>query len=101
VPGIKDLLHEDYLAKRPPAKGKMSDLKDNPELSGETPPAPMKVKKPRTIDNVFVALEAQKVYFPQIPSVPNPQPAPANTFQKGVTPALGNTGAWGAPEGEK
>jgi len=93
VPGIKDLLHEDYLAKRPPATGKI--LKENPELSGETPPPPIKVKKPRTLDNVFVALEAQKVYFPDMPSVPNPVPAPANTFQKGVTPAMDSTGAWG------
>lgn len=97
---IKDMLRDDYLSKGADTSGaKIKEIKENPELSGEKPPVPIPIKKPRTLGNVFVALEAQKIYFPQLPSIANPAPAPANTFQKGVTPAMDSTGAWG--QGEK
>jgi hypothetical protein len=55
------------------------------------------VAKPkRTLGNIYVALEAQRIYNPGMPSVPSP--APANTFEKGITPALDTSGAWGQPE---
>ena len=76
---------------------KITDLKANPEFSGQKPPAPVKVKRQRSLGDVSIALEAQRVYNPGLPSMPSPQPAPANTFQKGTTPAMDNTGAWGGP----
>lgn len=99
MPGIKQMLHERYLSHgaRPDKSMKITDLKANPELSGEKPPVPIKVKRPRSLGDVSVALESQRVYNPGLPSMPSPQPAPANTFQKGTTPAMDNTGAWGKP----
>ena len=98
---INELLHKEFLETHP--VGSAKEVKKNPDLPGEMPPAPVKVKRHRTLGDVFVALQSQKVYDPGIPSVPSPQPAPANTFQKGVTPALDTSGAWGgpAPAGER
>ena len=96
---IKDMLHEAYLGNgvRPAGITKITELKESPELSGEKSPAPIKIKPKRSLGDVFVALEAQKVFNPNIPSIPSPVPPPANTFQKGTAPALDNTGAWGKP----
>jgi len=91
---IRQLVHEEYLKNGTRPKGaKVSDIKDIPEK----PPAPIETKRRRGIGDVFVALQAQKVYNPNMPSIPSPQPAPSNTFQKGVTPALDNSGEWGGP----
>lgn len=95
---IKQLIHEEYLKNGTRPKGAKAS-KEIPEKA----PAPIPVKRQRGIGDVFTALQAQKVYNPNMPSIPNPQPAPANTFQKGVTPALDTGGAWGSPtpQGEK
>ena len=100
---IRDMIHEEYLKHGTRPDGAMKLDKKDPELSGEKPPEPIKIKRPRTIGNVFTAIEAQRAYNPNIPSIPSPQPAPANTFQKGVTPALDNSGPWGSaqPKGER
>lgn len=98
---IKDMLHEEYVKRGTRPKGaKVSDLKG---ITPEKIPAPVVIKRKRGLGDVFVALQAQKVYNPNMPSIPSPQPAPANTFQKGVTPALDTGGAWGSPtpQGEK
>jgi len=94
---VKDMLHEEYLKNGTrPVKTKTSEIKEHPELSGEKPPELITRKRKRGLGDVFVALQAQKVFNPNIPSIPSPQAAPANTFQKGVTPALDNSGSWGA-----
>lgn len=101
---VKDMLHEEFLKNGTrPQKTKAAEIKEHPELSEEKPPELITRKRPRGLGDVFVALQAQKVFNPNMPSIPSPQPAPANTFQKGVTPALDTGGAWGSPtpQGEK
>ncbi len=75
-------------------KDELEHLMKPPEPVAPPKPAPPEKRK-RTLGDIYVALEAQKIYDPNIPSVP--APAPANTFAKGVTPALDTSGAWGGP----
>jgi hypothetical protein len=71
-------------------------LKPEPEIV--KPPASEPGKPKRTLGDIFVALEAQKVYNPQLPSVQKPEAPPANTFGKGTAPAMDTEGAWGQPK---
>lgn len=66
-----------------------------PEI--KLPPAPQKRK--RTLGDIYSALEAQRVYNPQIPSVPKPiAAAPANEQERGTVQALDTTGRWNTEE---
>jgi hypothetical protein len=60
-----------------------------------TPKAPVSTK--RTLGDIHVALEAQRVYNPSMPSVPKP-PAMNNPQAQGTAPKLGTEGRWGNPE---
>lgn len=71
----------------------------------ETPSAPaqegmpkLKTPKPkRSVGDVYVALEAQKVYNPDMPSVQKPQ-APKNPMlDTGTSHNLGLDQGWGNP----
>ena len=70
--------------------------KSEPVPVKKAPPPPQ--EKKRTLGDIFVALEAQKVYQPNLPSVPQPQAPPANMQDQGTAPNLGTTGSWNTPE---
>ena len=65
---------------------------------------PVAVRRKRTLGDIYTALEAQRVFHPEMPSVPKPPSAsPANLSGKGTAAALDSSGAWGGPgeTGEK
>jgi hypothetical protein len=64
------------------------------------PPAPEPVvpkTTKRTLGNIHVALEAQRIYNPAMPLIPKPTPAPSKPEDQGVAPKLGTDGRWGTP----
>ncbi len=65
------------------------------------PPAPEPPKpvepKGRTLGSIHVALEAQRIYNPSIPSVPKPALAPSKPEDQGTAPGLGPAAGWGKP----
>jgi hypothetical protein len=62
------------------------------------PPAPKPAKAGRTVGDVSVMAEAQRIYNPQIP--PQPPKAPSAAMVKqGTSSAMDTSGAWGKPEG--
>jgi hypothetical protein len=75
-------------------------------LTPPKPPEPPKAPGPakRTLGNVYIALEAQRIYNPAAPSIPKPEApvapsaAPANEQDRGTAGALGTEGRWGTPE---
>ena len=51
--------------------------------------------KKRTLGDIYSALEAQRVYFPDMPPVSKPiAAAPANQQESGTAGSLGTEGAW-------
>lgn len=56
------------------------------------PVAPKTTK--RTLGNIHVALEAQRIYNPSMPSIPKPQPAPSKPEEQGVAPKMGMDSGW-------
>ena len=96
---IRDMLLKAYLKKgaRPP-QAKKADKKTEPELSGKAPPKAIPIERPRTLGDITMAMAAQKIYNPQMPSAPkSPTKAMIN---QGTGPALGMTGPWGQPPEE-
>jgi hypothetical protein len=75
----------------------MSDMRK--ELKDLLTPAPVvqaSKKKKRTLGDIYSALEAQRVYFPDMPSVSKPiAAAPSAQQESGTAGALGTEGAWG------
>jgi hypothetical protein len=56
--------------------------------------------KPRSVGNVQLSAEAQRIYNPQAPPVPIKQPN-AQQAKGGTAPAMDTGGPWGTPEGAK
>jgi hypothetical protein len=63
------------------------------------PPLP-EVKLPeepkKTVKDIRISAEAQRIYNPQMPPVP-PKAPPAKMVGQGIAPAMDLTGAWGKP----
>jgi hypothetical protein len=72
------------------------DEAPRPEVKPLAKPSPARPK--RTVGDIYVAMEAQKVYNPQMPSVPKPQAPPANLNERGSSASLDTSGAWGKPK---
>lgn len=83
----------------PEATKSLLDRLFNPEKAQETAKKILSndkpSKPPRTLGDPYLALECQKAYNPQTPSVV--RPAPANLMNKGVGPSLDTEGSWGSP----
>ncbi len=55
-------------------------------------------RKKRTLGDIYVTIEAQKIYNPNLPSVPRPIAPPANQQKQGSAANIGTEGRWGKPE---
>jgi len=56
-------------------------------------PPPMKIAK--TIGDIGAILEAQRIYNPNIPSVPSPKAPPQAQVDMGVASKSDMSGSWG------
>lgn len=61
------------------------------------PPEPQVDTKKRTLGSVYVALEAQRIYSPNMPAVPKPM-SPKKPEDLGTAPNLDTAGRWGTGE---
>jgi hypothetical protein len=84
---IKDMILKTYLKKGArPAGAPKSETHD--QAMKATPPAPIPVKMPKTVGNISIAMQAQKIYNPALPPAP-PMKAPSKAMaEQGTAPAM-------------
>jgi hypothetical protein len=93
---IKDMLLKAYLKKgaRPAGVPKI-DKKVEPEFSAVKPPPPLKVETQKTVGDLTIAMQAQRIYNPGMPPAPpSAKPPAGGMLEQGVTPALDIKSKW-------
>ncbi len=68
----------------------------------EAPPPVPEVKLPeapsKTVKDIRIVAQAQRIYNPAMPPAPAKQPT-EKMIDQGTAPAMDNTGPWGKPSG--
>jgi hypothetical protein len=61
---------------------------------------PIPPKPSRSVGDVFLALQGQRIYDPNIPMVEKPKPPTSTNIGTGTAPAMDTTKPWGNPQME-
>jgi hypothetical protein len=63
----------------------------------EPAPEPKKETPKRSVGDIYVAMEAQRIFNPEMPAVNKPQAPKNQMIDTGVSSSLGLDQGWGSP----